>query len=99
MRLLSKPQEAAAQTKYGVLYHDGGSGFFRTHDNVVSSSPDAAWLLVNKASGWGWQPPILVNVTFVDATSYHGNQPDGVLVPPRKMPPMLSRFGRTCAKT
>lgn len=31
--------------KYGVLYHDGGSGWWNTFDNVVAKSPDAVWLL------------------------------------------------------
>ena len=33
--------------KYGVLYHDGGSGWWRTYENVVADSPNAVWLLIN----------------------------------------------------
>jgi hypothetical protein len=33
--------------KYGVLYHDGGSGWWNTFDNVVADSPNAVWLLIN----------------------------------------------------
>ena len=33
--------------KYGVLYHDGGSGWWQTYENVVAASPNAVWLLIN----------------------------------------------------
>lgn len=36
-------------------YHDGGSGWWHTFDNVVADSPNAVWLLIN-----AYNPPTYV---------------------------------------
>jgi hypothetical protein len=69
--------------KYGVLYHDGGSGWWNTFDNVVAESPNAVWLLINAYTptqpfdpGPGpyfnvpFQPPNHVHDIFVDNTTF-----------------------------
>eukprot|EP01052_Picozoa_sp_SAG31_P012137 SAG31_NODE_702_length_12723_cov_4.100206_5_plen_868_part_00 len=54
---------------YGVIYHDGGSGYFNTFDNVIANSTNAVWVLLNPDPVGEFQPPLRVHENWVDKRS------------------------------
>ena len=68
---------------YGVLYNDGGSGWFHTFENVVANSSSAVWILMNPSNpsaGQTYQPPNRAYNNYVDVAS--STRPPMVLCTP-----------------
>jgi hypothetical protein len=70
---------------YGCLYHDGGSGFFHSFDNVISKCEEKMWLLINGNSEpndptrspphFTYQGNIAVDTTYVGPPNVAGDAP------------------------